>query len=339
MTESERRIVSSFSEDLRVITRDLCKFFALKFSEEVVNLSDPLLRWMDFVTRYIDPRPRTVVASSAFPKRLPNDVARALSQMIERFASGGDVNGYQSRGLTAVNDISSGKRQLRTDLLWADWGVHHLHLSNEPVKPGSRYSARSGWLLFCIVLQDQVGLIDVKPHGEKESFAEPELVRQMFRDWPEFMSQYELKGLLSSKSKLDAHAIHELRRGGVNGPLEYKGKVYLPPGGGVTSASTPMRLTLLCDRIKVQVKELAHLVADPEGQFEQHLRSSGVQTRDFCLRLTPKGVAVLELQSLHALNLPRCDETGESWLADLHEQLFPTWAATEALKSTGQAER
>lgn len=333
MTESERRMVSTFAEDLRAVSRELCRAFALKFSEEVANLSDPLLRWMDFVTRYIDPRPRTVVTSSAFPKKLPNDVARALSQMIERLASGSDVNGYQSRGLTAVNDVSAGKRQLRTDLLWADWGVHHLHLSNEPVKPGSRYSARSGWLLFCKVLQDEVGLIDVRPHGEKESFAEPELVRQMFRDWPEFMSQYELKGLLPSEEKLDARAIHTLRRGGVNGPLVYEGKVYMPPGGGVTTASTPMRLSLLRDQITEHVRELARLVADPEGQFEQHLLSHHVQTRDFHLCLTPKGVAVIERESLHAFPLPRQNGAGGGWLAELHDRLFPTWAAAAVLQS------
>jgi hypothetical protein len=338
MTKRERQLISSFSEDLRDVARDLCEIFSLKFSEEVANLSDPLLRWMDFATRYIDPRPRTVIASSAFPKRLPDDIGRALNQMMEKLASGGDVNAYQSRGLTESNDVSASKRQFRTDLLWADWGVHHLHLSTEPMSSGARYSARSDWLLFCLILRNEVGLIDVRPHGKAEAFSEPEIIRQMFKDWPAYMEQYELKGLLPSKHSLDAHTIQALRRGGVNGSLEYKGKVYMPPGGGVTAASTPTRLSLLCDRIVIYVRELARLAADPAGQLEQHLLSSGIQSRDFHLSLTPMGLAVLERESGYAFYLPRGDRSGDGGIAELHDRLLPTWAEKAVAQQRAQSE-
>lgn len=326
----ESRTARKFAEDLRNLAGELVKAHCLKYSQEVSHLSDPLLRWMDFTSRYIAPRPREVVLSSLFPKRLPDDISVALSRLVDRFDAGLDVNRFQSRGLTERNDVSSGRRQQRSDLLWADWGIHHLHLAADDALVGAGYSPRSDWLLFCKVLDDQVALVDVRRHGQSESFADPELVRQMFKDWPAFMSQFELRGILPARNQTDASKIRMLRNSGINGPLEHDGKVYMAPGGGVTSASTPTRLTTAADNICMRVRSLAKLVADPTGQIEQDLRARRVATRDFCMCITPQGVSVLEEQSLVAFTLPRSNGDRSNWLGYLHDQLLPTWVKLEA---------
>jgi hypothetical protein len=333
MVHTAQQLAKIFDEDLQMVARQLVQAFGLKHSEEVVHLSDPLLRWMDFTTRYIAQRPRRVVTSSLFPKSLPPDAAGALEKLVQAFIAGEDVNAYQGRGLTDFHDTSGKKREKRTDLLWADWAVHHLHLSPELPSTGQRYSTRSDWLLFCKVLDDEVALIDVRPHGKAEDFADPDLIRQMFIDWPDFMSQFELRGILS-EPVLDQTEIHSLRQGGVNGPLVYGGKAYAPPGWGLTSASTPLRLTIFCDKVSGGVKQLATMVADPNAQFEQHLRAHRVLSRDFRLCLTAQGISILEETSLHAFYLPRSRGKEFTWLAELHDLVLPVWAAASLARSS-----
>lgn len=107
--------------------------FGLEFKREVQHLSDPLFRWLDFRLRYIDPLPRSVLVSKKFPKRLPVSAETGLHLLERRFRDGIDVNPYQSKSLIRFNDLSGEKRAKRTDFLWADWGITHLHLSDLPI--------------------------------------------------------------------------------------------------------------------------------------------------------------------------------------------------------------
>lgn len=57
--------------------------------------------------------------------------------------NGEDINSCQSIGLTINNDISSNRRDKRTDSLWAEWGMHHLHVEINKRKPTDYYTKRS----------------------------------------------------------------------------------------------------------------------------------------------------------------------------------------------------
>lgn len=328
---SDNPLVRSFQADVNELAGLLIQQFGLRHSGEVVHLSDPLLRWMDFVARYISPRPRRIVTSSLFPKRLPAHIEAALSNLERLLIEGHDVNAYQTQGLTFRNDTSAAKRQRRTDLLWADWGIHHLHLVSAPVRARAPYSDRSGWLLFCRFHDDEVGFIDVRRHGKNEDFADPTLVQQMIHDWPDYMEQYRLKGMLPSREKLDAEAIHRLRRSGVAAPVTYGPSAFIGPGLGVTSASTPLRLTITCDRIRSGVAALAGLVSDPDGQFQAVVRERGTEAPIFRLLLTPAGLSVYEERSLVAFPLPRGAERSMTVLCDLHDTVLPQWALERVL--------
>lgn len=50
----------------------------------------------------------------------------------------------------------------RTDLLWADWGIHHFHLTKSENLDENGFCKRSDFLLFAIVRNDCVYFLDVK---------------------------------------------------------------------------------------------------------------------------------------------------------------------------------
>jgi hypothetical protein len=129
----------SFIQDAESIAKTLIELFSLKYSEETPELANPILRWLDFRLRYIDPLPREVVFSRRFSERnLSAESNAALKIIVDLIRSGGDINPYQGRGLILRHDTSGDKKDSRTDLLWADWRIHHLHLSPKPI-PSDRY--------------------------------------------------------------------------------------------------------------------------------------------------------------------------------------------------------
>ena len=112
------------------------------------------MRWLDFVSRYIPLNTRQLYISNELMFKLKfvfsGQVRKQFSMFMHRSIQGQDLNPFQSKGLIFHNDISDRKKQKRTDLLFADWGVLHFHLSNE-TKPHEYFAVRSDWLLFAIV--------------------------------------------------------------------------------------------------------------------------------------------------------------------------------------------
>jgi hypothetical protein len=326
--QTEQDLYTQFQEDVDHIATDLVTSYGLKFAEEVAHLSEPLLRWLDFTTRFIPPAPRSILRSNKFPKALTPETQAALEAIEQLFITGKDVNPYQSKGLILYNDTSTTKRQQRTDLLWADWGIHHLHLTTLPALPGEYFSPRSEWLLFCLVVKNSVGLIDIRNHSEKDIFSDPSLIKIVVQTWPEFMDRFKLKGVLPpTSSNHTAAEIASLRRAGVASFVEIDKQLFIGPGMGVTTASTPTRISQASMKIRRCVHELVKVVIDPSGQFSYDAKASGVANPAYNLVLTPRGLAVYENKSSKAFVLPRRNfSNDQSFLSELHDLLSPKWA-------------
>ena len=56
------------------------------------NLHDPLLRWCDFVLRYIPPAKRLIYKSDRFPVSVSDDAKIGLKRIEYLLTAGGDVN-------------------------------------------------------------------------------------------------------------------------------------------------------------------------------------------------------------------------------------------------------
>lgn len=330
---SINQVRQRFQLDADDISLRFIKAYGLKFTQDVGTLKSPLLRWLDFRYRYIDPQPRQVITSDRFPiSGLPRKAERGLIRFVDLIRSGQDINPYQSKGLMSKNDTSGKARASRTDLMWADWSIHHFHLSDTPLQPGQKFSERSSHQVFCIVGGDVVALIDVLPHAHAEGYSNLGLMETIKRNWPEYLDQFKLKGITPG-AQLTSKEISEFRRNGVNSPLTFNGSVYMSPGMGITTASTPLRLTMAMGYISRSLDGLAQVVLDPADLFQKTMAQHGINAPLFKLEITERGLCVYEEKSTIAFLLPHENSNGDrSFLTDLSEFLAPDWAVRSLLR-------
>ncbi|WP_193352952.1 hypothetical protein [Paraburkholderia xenovorans] len=318
-------LTGEFLKNVDEIATELITGFGLKHSLAVAGLQTPLLRWMDFRLRTIDPRPRQIYASDNFPKSLDEPTVKALRSIEQAIRNGDDINPFQGKGLLRFD--SSGKnRSERTDLLWADWGIHHLHLGE--ASTDQYFSSRSNYLLFAMFFADAALFIDVLPHsGDPLLFAREDLIRVVARNWPVVVEPYRLRGTLIPERQFDDNDRKMLRKSGIEAPLIIGGKAYSSPGRGVTSASTPGKVTDAMFRLRRNLRFLAQQVLEPEGQFLAPFDEESRRDCQFSLRLCPEGLVVYERSRDHAWTLPDAKFDGnDTYFAEISDALSPPWA-------------
>jgi hypothetical protein len=322
---NKKEIASTFHVNLDGIASDLIRAHSLKFTQDVVNLSSPLFRWLDFRLRYVDPAPRQIVFSDKFSvSRMPASVQVALEKLIRMIEEGKDINPYQGRGLLK-NDVSRELRDSRTDLLWADWGITHFHLDATPIPAGQYFSIPADYLVFCIVSADAVAFVDVLRHPHGDGFSDRSLIETVHRNWPEYLDMFKLKGVLPGGS-LSQSEIYLLRKNGINPPLVLGDSVYMSPGMGITSASTPAKVTLIMHRLQDTVDELAKVICEEEGQVSKILRENGSGAPVLSLCITERGLVVHDETSNIAFTLSKLRGMEEA--CDL---MTPSWAIEKLL--------
>ncbi|SAK48257.1 hypothetical protein AWB78_00863 [Caballeronia calidae] len=327
-------LVSEFLKNVDQIAGKLIKFVGLRHTDTVNHLNAPLLRWLDFRLRFIDPRPRQIFLSDEFPKTLSPSAKRAFDVIKVKVAIGENINAHQGTGLVDF-DTSGKKRAARTDLLWADWGIHHLHLDLDPHPKREYFSRRADYLLFAVFGHDYAAFVDVLPHrGDDLLFARQRLIEIIGTNWPELIERFQLKRVLASNQEISDQHRHELRRSGLDAPLIVAGKAYFAPGGGVTSASTPGLVTESMFRLKQNVRSLAHCVLDPRGQFLGALPERDQIRSHFSLELSPRGIVVFERTTNRGWAFPDAKgDSTDSYFAELSDCLTPAWVKDALLKA------
>jgi hypothetical protein len=291
-------LVSKFRTDTETIARSLIGFCGLTHSKAVQHLDAALLRWLDFRLRFVDPKPRPLVYSKSFPRRVSGEVRRWLAAFERRSLAGEDLNPMQGKGLTKHHDPSGIKRQNRTDLLWAEWGIHHFHLVPRSGMGDPYYAGRSRHLLFAVVFDNAIACLDIKPHDAMESRA---LVEAFVRSWPKEAERFHLKGLLPPTSPFLEADIKKLRRAGISSSVTVDGAVYMP--GGITGASTATKVTLTLQQVSRDVDAIAQVAID------EVIRDRGswgeADLPHLSLALTPRGIGVCDDRSNKCWRLPR----------------------------------
>lgn len=245
---------NKFWKDLQGISTSLIKVFKLQYDAKVEN---PIDRWISFVTRLIEPKERFTYFSKGFWERVPKNYFPEIHFLADKFEYGEDVNIFQSS--TLLSNSPAEKKGRRTDLLLADWGIHHFHLvtSNEIRKNG--LSHRSEYLLFAYVGDDFACFLDVKPH-KPDPFADPSLIKQIVESWPELAEMRKLKGVLPGK-ELTEKEITLLRKSGCMVPAIVNNNIYMI-GGGITSAGTSLKDVQNRDKIFFDIERLSKGIAE-----------------------------------------------------------------------------
>ncbi|WP_330110133.1 hypothetical protein [Methylophaga thalassica] len=325
--DKKTQIRKQFIEDLDVIIESLISSSNLRYKPRKDSYIEPLIRWLDYVLRVVEPRPRNVYFSSRLSTLFRPEIQHPLELLIHLFEHGIDVNPYQSDKLKRFQDVYAKKKYHRTDLLWADWGIHHFHLTEEPIEPSRYFSKRSTWLAFCYVTYDTVFFIDVKKHDENNLFTDKTLVEILFTEWPAVADLFELKGVLPSKEPFSPEETMQLRYVGMPTPFSMNGKVYMGPGMGITTAGTSSKVSYYAGTINMSICKLADYVSSEDNLYLQNAYKRGISNPKFSIKLTPKGLGLYEEKQGICYLLPRREREGycDTPLAEVHELVIPSW--------------
>ena len=322
--DNSNKLRETLREDLNVIAKRFISIYDLKYTENVSKLACPVTRWLDFRLRYVSPKPRKLVYSNKFPDALSGldpDIRAGWDILAKKIEIGEDINPYQGKGLIRNNDTSDENPTQRTDLLWASWGVLHFHLTSEPILPNEHFSKRSSYQAFCAFDEDAVAVIDIRAHPRGSGYSDPDFLHIIAESWPYAMDHAELKGIMPGELQT-ADEIHRLRKVGVNTVINIKGKSYMNPAAGLTSAGTALNQQMYLIKINDTVRVLSDLI-ELDPVFNDHVSQAGVTNPVYGLTILQSGVSLYEEKSKIAFSL---DVPSLPSLKLLQEDLFPKWA-------------
>lgn len=318
------KLADMFLADLNRVILDFISAIELSYKKEDSSTSSPLIRWLDFTNRYIEPKKREILYSNRFPMELPKNIKDNLTNIIATIKSGGDINPHQSKGLIISNDTSSAAKQKRTDHMLADWGIHHLHIS-PPSTNNGYFSPRSDWLLFCIFNSRQVAFIDIRKHCQTDLFLDSSLLEIVEENWPEFMENFKCHNMSSLSNTPDsANEIKENRKNTLNSYIKIKNNYYSPPGGGITIASTSLKSSIHFTRINRLLTQLAEYIINNE-----YISTTQLESDIFSLHFEHgiNGLCIIDNNKYILFNLPRTPPSDSTqWLVKLHNLILPAGA-------------
>ena len=175
--------------------------------------------------------------------------ADGLAAVVRDIAHGADLRPRMSTGIDHAYAFKPPRMLTRRhsgrhhDRLLADWGIHHLHLSNAPHRSRPEFVARTEHVLLAAFVRADAFLIDLRPHeSDGANWSELAILETVVRNWPDagiLQSSDWLLGL--SHGNWSDEDRRELRQASVStGAVEIDGRVWL--SNGQTLAGTPARV-------------------------------------------------------------------------------------------------
>lgn len=226
---------------------------------ESLELRDLLTVYGNWRYRCPSPRPRQVHVSRELEKEMEaGEAPQALEALIQRIKDGDDLKPFLSRGVKVALDRRRGTpHHLRKDLdlLLAEWGVHHLHLSM--LIQGDGFAKRTRDLLFAVLRPDDAYLIGIFPHG---SWTKRSVAERAVRNWPKaelFLRSNYAIGLTQEWDESESAA---LRKAGLTQAMMIDGHVYSPRGQ--TLGGTSMTISRRVMNLMWQLRDWREQGAD-----------------------------------------------------------------------------
>lgn len=238
-----------FEKDIADTARALLDGYGISHKDLVAD-RDVVHRWLNVELRLIPPRQRQVQYSEEFKSSLwRSHYLQVLRDIEHAFANARDVNKYLSKKVFEKDF---------PDQLFYDWGIHHLHLGGDD--PNGYFVRRTNHLLFLAIEESNVMFIDIRPHDETLVFAQKALLDIMASNWPAYMERFRIEALDVEHLVDNPENIHELRKAGMSVVHKIAGRIYMPPGGGLTTAGTGVAVTLSGNALYSRARHLARWV-------------------------------------------------------------------------------
>ena len=250
----------NFINDLHKIAKQFLDHYGVGSSRAKTD-RDFIQIWMNVCLKLIPQQNYQVCRSKALTsKSLSQDISDGIDSVQKKLEQGGDVTPHMSKGIL---DGSF------TDLLLSDWGIYHLHLG---LSMDGNFIKRTKEVLFVFIHESQAYFIDVRDHGsggEKHAFAQFDLLKTLADEFPKVIERFELKGFERISSNVtDPEQIVENRKAGVEMPYTINDKIYIPPGGGITTASTSTQVEIETDSLLYFAKKLKKNINEKRDEFD-----------------------------------------------------------------------
>lgn len=233
-----------------------------------------LIVYLNWRARFIPVRRRQIYLSAelqASPKYLQHQAATDV--IAKKIQAGADLTPHLSRRVTSIyepHNSRSPKNQRRTDLdlLVAEWGIHHLHLTTDI--EADRFVRRTDDLLFAVFQPDDAFLIAIFPHG---SWTKSELATITVRNWPDADVFHELRGVIGLAQTVGETDRPLLRNAGLTTALDIDGKVYIP--SGQSTAGTPIAATMTSNQTMHALHSLRDTLNSRPEELADKIRDAG----------------------------------------------------------------
>jgi hypothetical protein len=200
---------------------------------EPKTLSSLFIEYRIWRGRFVAPGPRQVHRAPELVRHPKASTHRAALDAIEHATRNGD---------DLTPHLSRAVRRLGRDLLLADWGIHHLHLSTSLDPDG--FVSRTGDVLFAAFTATDAYWLDIRKHEKDgDNWAAEEVFAILVRNWPGSGLVHRFEGDTGLSQKYSDEDRRELRKAGVMNLMEVDSKVYVPGGVGLTTAGTPIEAT------------------------------------------------------------------------------------------------
>ena len=289
----------NFINDLCKIAKQILDHYGVDSSSAETD-RDFIQMWMTVDLKLIPQQNYQVCRSKVLTsKSLPQDINDGIDSVQEKLEQGVDVTPHMSKG------ILNGSF---TDHLLSDWGIYHLHLG---LSMDGNFIKRTKEVLFVFIHESQAYFIDVRDHGrdgEKHVFAQFDLLKTLADEFPKVIQRFELKDLKCSSSNVtDPEQIVKNRKDGVEIPYTINGKIYFPPGGGITTASTSTQAEIKTDHLLYFVNDREKYVKESRDEvnkiFSQAYSNYDKDKADFHLCQDNNGFLLFDKHSGAAMRL------------------------------------
>ena len=235
--------------------------------------------------RMITPIKRNVTLSNELiykitHKEINNDLINVINIIKMEFENGIDVNPRLSKSLEQISF---------NDKLLNDWNIYHLHLSNHKNNKEYYFYDRTSQLLFIYLTNSTAYFLDICDEHKNNPviFSQQKLLKIIDDNWHDLLSKYCLNEIVSVDVKDDLN--RAIARDKNTFYFEtINGKVYLPPGGGLTSAGTSQRCLKITDDIINEIKTILYYY------FKKYQSSNSINDLSFKIKLEKDKIILSE---------------------------------------------
>lgn len=280
-----KRIKMNFEKDIRdqmiKLLRENCE---KNFNKENTTL-ELIINYLNSVNRRIYPKSREILKSDRILKIINTNTIDGkcsekeikaidvLREFEEKFKNGEDMNGHLSKNIYNSNlfnaDGGATKDWKSRDYLLDDWGIHHIHLNiKEAFNKREMSNNRAEYLLFIKATNEAIYFIDIKGH-RTDNFNDIELLRIMDRNWPYLLSDRPLN--IKFTDEFNCKDIKDIRKKHGFAIYNINGKVYFPPGGGLSSAGSNIKHINQAETILLTIREFEKYIIEHCDEIREEL--------------------------------------------------------------------